>query len=49
VRMFNNVIGNGRWFDGYICGLVPPPTKVGVLDINPEGCSTPLAHQGGGR
>jgi phospholipid/cholesterol/gamma-HCH transport system substrate-binding protein len=49
VRMFNNVIGNGRWFDGYICGLVPPPTKVGVLDINPEGCSTPLAYQGGGR
>jgi phospholipid/cholesterol/gamma-HCH transport system substrate-binding protein len=49
VRMFNNVIGNGRWFEGYICGLLPPPTKVGVLDINPEGCSTPLAYQGGGR
>ncbi len=49
VRMFNNVIGNGRWFEGYICGLLPPPTKIGVLDINPEGCSTPLAYQGGGR
>jgi phospholipid/cholesterol/gamma-HCH transport system substrate-binding protein len=49
VRMFNNVIGNGRWFEGYICGLLPPPTKAGVLDINPEGCSTPLAYQGGGR
>src|SRR6266540_605873 len=22
VRMFNNVIGNGRWFEGYICGLL---------------------------
>ena len=49
VRMFNNVIGNGRWFEGYICGLLPPPTKVGVIDINPQGCETPLAYQGGGR
>jgi phospholipid/cholesterol/gamma-HCH transport system substrate-binding protein len=49
VRMFNNVIGNGRWFEGYICGLLPPPTDVGILDLNPEGCSTPLAYQGGGR
>jgi phospholipid/cholesterol/gamma-HCH transport system substrate-binding protein len=49
VRMFNNVIGNGRWFEGYICGLLPPPTRIGVIDINPQGCSTPLAYQGGGR
>lgn len=48
VRMFNNVIGNGRWFEGYICGLVPPPTDLGIVDLNPEGCSTPLAYQGGG-
>lgn len=47
VRMFNNVIGNGRWFEGYICGLVPPPTDLGIIDLNPEGCSTPLAYQGG--
>lgn len=49
VRMFNNVIGNGRWFEGYICGLLPPPTNVGVIDINPQGCETPLTPQGGGR
>jgi phospholipid/cholesterol/gamma-HCH transport system substrate-binding protein len=49
VRMFNNVVGNGRWFEGYICGLIPPPTKVGVFDINPQGCETPLTPQGGGR
>jgi len=49
VRMFNNVIGNGRWFEGYICGLLPPPTDVGIIDINPQGCDTPLAYQGGGR
>ncbi len=23
-RQFNNAIGNGRWFDNYICGLLPP-------------------------
>ena len=30
----NNVIGNGRWFDSYLCGLVPPT----IGPINPEGC-----------
>ena len=47
IRMFNNVVGTGRWFEGYICGLLPPPTDLGILDINPEGCSTPLTPQGG--
>jgi phospholipid/cholesterol/gamma-HCH transport system substrate-binding protein len=46
VRIFNNVVGNGRWFDGYICGLVPPPTKAGIFDINPQGCETPLTPGG---
>ena len=46
VRMFNNVIGNGRWFEGYICGLLPPPTKVGIFDVNPQGCETPLTPGG---
>ncbi len=46
VRTFNNVVGNGRWFEGYICGLLPPPTKVGVFDINPEGCTVPLTPEG---
>lgn len=34
VRLFNNAVGNGRWFDNYICGLLPPP----VGPINEEGC-----------
>ena len=34
VRQFNNTIGNGRWFDNYICGLLPPS----VGPINPQGC-----------
>jgi len=49
VRMFNNVVGNGRWFEGYICGLLPPTTDLGIFDINPQGCDTPLAYTGGGR
>lgn len=24
VRVFANVLSNGRWFDSYVCGLVPP-------------------------
>ncbi|WP_424190280.1 MCE family protein [Actinokineospora sp. G85] len=33
-RQFNNVLGNGRWFDSYICGLLPP--SLGPL--NSPGC-----------
>jgi phospholipid/cholesterol/gamma-HCH transport system substrate-binding protein len=34
VRLFNNAVGNGRWFDNYICGLLPPP----LGPLNEEGC-----------
>lgn len=33
-RLFTNAVGNGRWFDNYICGLVFPP----VGPINEGGC-----------
>ncbi|TDD89668.1 MCE family protein [Saccharopolyspora karakumensis] len=33
-RLFSNVLGNGRWFDTYICGMLPPA----VGPINQEGC-----------
>ncbi|MGW5643106.1 MCE family protein [Saccharopolyspora sp. NPDC003752] len=33
-RYFSNVLGNGRWFDTYICGLLPPA----VGPINQKGC-----------
>jgi phospholipid/cholesterol/gamma-HCH transport system substrate-binding protein len=36
VRLFNNAIGNGHWFDNYICGLVPPATP--LPGINEQGC-----------
>jgi phospholipid/cholesterol/gamma-HCH transport system substrate-binding protein len=34
VRQFTNTLGNGRWFDNYICGLLPPS----IGPINPQGC-----------
>lgn len=33
-RQFNNAIGNGRWFDNYICGLLPPAFG----PVNQPGC-----------
>ncbi|MCE3552559.1 MCE family protein [Pseudonocardia sp. RS11V-5] len=35
VRLFSNAVGNGRWFDNYICGLLPIPT---IGPLNPGGC-----------
>lgn len=34
VRLFSNAVGNGRWFDNYICGLLPPS----IGPVNPQGC-----------
>lgn len=36
VRLFTNTLGNGRWFDNYICGLILPA----VGPVNPDGCHT---------
>jgi phospholipid/cholesterol/gamma-HCH transport system substrate-binding protein len=33
-RLLGNVVGNGRWFDTYVCGILPPA----VGPVNPEGC-----------
>lgn len=35
VRLFSNAVGNGRWFDNYICGLLPTPS---IGPLNPGGC-----------
>jgi len=34
VRLFANALGNGRWFDNYVCALVPPE----IGPINQGGC-----------
>jgi phospholipid/cholesterol/gamma-HCH transport system substrate-binding protein len=52
VRISTNTTGNGRWFEGYLCGLLPPyinlgPGKTNGLTINPDGCLPPIT--GGGR
>ena len=38
IRLFGNTLGNGRWFDNYVCGLLPPPIALGPLTINEQGC-----------
>jgi phospholipid/cholesterol/gamma-HCH transport system substrate-binding protein len=38
IRLFTNTLGNGRWFDNFVCGLLPPPTALGPLTINERGC-----------
>ncbi|MEC3973947.1 MCE family protein [Amycolatopsis sp. H20-H5] len=51
-RVGANATGNGRWFEGYLCGLLPPTLTPLGLSINPEGCTPPIAapNQGvGGR
>lgn len=40
-RVFANTLGNGRWFDTYICGLLPPAVNLGVVGFNEEGCLPP--------
>lgn len=42
-RLGANATGNGRWFEGYICGLLPPVINAGVAQINPEGCTPPIS------
>ncbi|RRO17504.1 MCE family protein [Saccharopolyspora rhizosphaerae] len=46
VRGFNNTIGNGRWFEGYFCGLLPPPIHAGPVETNSPECEIPVP--GGG-
>lgn len=42
-RVGANATGNGRWFEGYICGLLPPTIKAGVVSVNPNGCTPPIS------
>jgi phospholipid/cholesterol/gamma-HCH transport system substrate-binding protein len=43
VRVFANVVGNGRWFDAYICNLDPP----GDLGCNPNDTAAQQQFVGG--
>ncbi|MQA23872.1 MAG: MCE family protein [Micromonosporaceae bacterium] len=48
IKAFTNVVGNGRWFDNYIDGLLQPYTPSGPTVV-PEGGSRPgsAAKEGG--
>ena len=43
VRLGTNAVGNGRWFEGYFCALIPPRYSSDLATVNPQGCTTPLA------
>lgn len=43
VRLGANAIGNGRWFEGYFCGLLPPTYQSDLVTVNKQGCTTPLS------
>ncbi|MEO6086682.1 MAG: MCE family protein [Umezawaea sp.] len=45
-RVFANTLGNGRWFDVYICGLLPPSVNLGLVGFNEEGCLPPGVQRG---
>lgn len=47
VRVFANAVGTGRWFDNYVCGLVPPTTATGPITINEQGCRPPIEGPAG--
>lgn len=44
LRLVGNSLGNGRWFDNYICGLAPPS----LGPINEAGCLPPHGGTGAG-
>lgn len=46
-RLFANTLSNGRWFDTYVCGLLPPHVSLDLLDINSKGCEPPRPGRSG--
>lgn len=48
-RVFTNTLSNGRWFDVYVCGLLPPSVDLHLLNFNSAGCNPAQAPRGGGQ
>ncbi|MPY78413.1 MAG: MCE family protein [Actinophytocola sp.] len=42
-RLGANATGNGRWFEGYLCGMFPPTITKKGMTINPQGCERPVS------
>jgi len=49
IRNFNNTLGNGRWFEGNLCGFLPPTSLGTPIGLNSGGCPPPNNGPGGGR
>ena len=47
IRVFNNVIGTGRWFDAYICNLDPPGDQACTPGSGPFDPTSLLGTQAG--
>lgn len=46
-RVFGNTLSNGRWFDVYVCGVLPPNVDLTLLNFNSGGCTPPRTNAGG--
>jgi phospholipid/cholesterol/gamma-HCH transport system substrate-binding protein len=44
-RLIGNAIGNGRWFDAYLCGLIPKSYSPPAV-VPPTGCQPPVPAGG---
>lgn len=42
-RLGANATGNGRWFEGYLCGFLPPTITSGGVTVNSQGCESPIS------
>lgn len=42
-RIGANATGNGRWFEGYLCGFLPPTITGEGVTINSQGCESPVS------
>ncbi|RCW44529.1 phospholipid/cholesterol/gamma-HCH transport system substrate-binding protein [Halopolyspora algeriensis] len=45
IRGFTNTTGSGQWYDGYLCGWVPPPISAGPVQTAPKKCEVPVPEE----
>lgn len=45
IRGFTNTTGSGQWYDGYLCGFVPPSINAGPVQTAPKKCEVPVPQE----
>lgn len=45
IRGFTNTTGSGQWYDGYLCGWIPPPISAGPVQTAPKRCEVPVPKE----